>query len=110
LNVAVDIEIVRRYGLPSTQRSPSPSSVRMLVFDSFRSARVGTFSSWLRIPSTNRPETRKLSASTRIAYGAFSAWTRTPAAAGPLSCAAERLISSFEFPSTSAVRSTRDGR
>ena len=40
----------------------------------------------------------------------FSTWTRTPATAGPLSCAAERLTSSFEFPSTSAVRSTRDGR
>ena len=39
----------------------------MLAFDSFRSARVGTFSSRLRIPSTNRPEARKLSASTRIA-------------------------------------------
>ena len=82
----------------------------MLAFASFRSARVGTFSSCLRIPSTNRPEARKLIASTRIAYGAFSAWTRTPATAGPLSCAAERLTSSFEFPSTSAVRSTSDGR
>jgi hypothetical protein len=45
----------------------------MLVFDSFRSARVGTFSSRFRIPSTKSPDARKLSASRRIAYGALSA-------------------------------------
>jgi hypothetical protein len=82
----------------------------MLLFASRRSSRVGTFSSRLPMPSTKSPDTRKLSASTRIANGARSSSTRTPAAAGPPSCAPERLISSFEFPSTSCSRSTSDGR
>jgi hypothetical protein len=82
----------------------------MLDFASRRSARVGTFSSRLPIPSTKRPETTKLTASAAIANGALSTSTRTPARAGPLSCAADRLTSSFELPSTSCVRSTSEGR
>ena len=45
------------------------------------------------------PEARKLTASIRIAGGAFSKPMRTPASPGPPVCAAERLISSFAFPS-----------
>ena len=57
-----------------------------------------------------RPEPMKLIASTSTATGAVSAWTSTPAIAGPASWAPEREISSFELPSTSCSRSTREGR
>ena len=38
-----------------------------------------------------------------MASGAFSTWISTPASAGPASCAPEREISSFEFPSDELV-------
>ena len=56
------------------------------------------------------PEAKKLTASTRMAYGAVIAPTSTPAIPGPASEAAERLTSSFELPSTSWSRETSDGR
>ena len=57
-----------------------------------------------------RPDARKLSASRRTAYGAVKTSTSTPPRPGPPTCAAERLISSFEFPSMIWSRSTSDGR
>ena len=55
-------------------------------------------------------EPRKLTASSRMAYGAVTAPMSPPASPGPASAAAERLISSFELPSTSWPRSTSEGR
>jgi hypothetical protein len=55
-------------------------------------------------------EPRKLTASKAIATGALSRSTMSPARPGPPSWALERLISSFEFPSTSWCRSTSAGR
>ena len=52
----------------------------------------------------------KLSASAKTAHGAVRIWTRAPPNPGPATCAAERLISSFEFPSMICARSTSDGR
>ena len=73
------------------------------------SARSGSVSVF-RIEKRKSAETKKLIASSRIATGAPTAEMTTPAEPGPASCEAERLISSFELPSTSWLRSTSEGR
>ncbi len=67
-------------------------------------------SSSRRMRKTNAAEPTKLIALSRIAYGAVIAAMSTPASPGPASWAAERLISSFELPSSRLSRSTSDGR
>ena len=100
----------RRFGLPRTKRSPSFSSVQRLGFAAVGSLASAGGSSGLRIPRRNRPEPRKLIASTSTAYGAVKISTSAPAKPGPPTCAAERLISSFELPSMIWSRSTSDGQ
>ena len=55
-------------------------------------------------------ETTKLIASVSTATGAVRIPISTPPRPGPPSCAAERLISSFELPSLSWSRLTSVGR
>jgi hypothetical protein len=55
-------------------------------------------------------ERKKLIASSSTVPGALTASTSTPARPGEASWAAERLISSFELPSTSWSRATSEGR
>ena len=54
--------------------------------------------------------TNGLAASTSTAYGPVTRRIRTPARPGPVIPAPETVTWSFEFPSTSASRSTSDGR
>ena len=63
-----------------------------------------------RIQAVKAPETTKLAASTRTAYGAVASAIRPPAAPGPASCAPEDVMFSFELPSISVSRSTISGR
>jgi len=95
----VQIEIGRRYGLRMTKLSPSRASASMLGRTA-PSTFSGSFSSF-RIANRKTAETTKLIESIRIATGPPNAETIPPAAPGPVSCEVERLISSFEFPSTS---------
>ena len=64
----------------------------------------------LRMRPRSSAETAKLTESTTIAYGAVIAPTSTPPSPGPAICAADRLSSSFAFPSTRCGRPTSDGR
>ena len=107
--VAVHPACARRFGLSRTNRRPSFSSVQSDVLRPSTVARSG-FSSGFRIPSRKSPEPTKLIASTSTAYGAVKISTSAPANPGPPTCAAERLSSSFEFPSMICSRSTSDGR
>jgi hypothetical protein len=59
---------------------------------------------------TKAADATKLIASPMTATGAESAATRTPPTPGPTICAALRLTSSFELPSTISSRSTSEGR
>ena len=109
LEVAVQPACARRFGLPRTKRSPSLSSVQRLGLLPSAASRAGG-SSCLRMPRRNKPEPRKLIASTSTAYGAVKISTSPPAIPGPPTWAAERLISSFELPSMIWSRSTNEGR
>ena len=108
-DVAVQPACARRFGFPSTNRRPSLSSVHMLDLRPSTVARSGLGSS-LRIRKMNSPDARKLTASSRTAYGAVRISTSTPPSPGPPTWAAERLISNFELPSMILSRSTSDGR
>ena len=63
-----------------------------------------------RIGIMKSVEMTKLTASSATAYGAVSTPMRTPARPGPPICAADTVVCSFEFPSTSWSRSTSDGQ
>ena len=71
------------------RRSAGPPTARPRGFGA-SGARAGR-SSRLRIEAVNAPETTKLTASTRIAYGAVTSPIRPPAAPGPATCAAETV-------------------
>ncbi len=94
--------------MPITKRSPSRASASMLG-RSTPSSRLGGVSCF-RIAKRKTAETAKLIASRNIAKGAPKMPIRPPAVPGPASCEVERLISSFELPSTSCSRSTSEGR
>jgi hypothetical protein len=95
----------RRYSWLSTHRMPSTISATSRL-----SLGGGSTRSPRRMRTSSTAEARKLIASARMATGAVTRPMSAPATPGPTRPAAEREISSFEFPSLSWLRSTSEGR
>ena len=106
----VHMAMLRRYGLPTTQRSPSPISVRKPGRGEPSPARWSGGSSGRWIQKMNSPEPRNDNASSATANGARTIPISRPASPGPTTWAPARLISSLALPSWSCSRATSDGR